>query len=72
MFNNAIECYNKVIQIHFERIQEWNNTFRGEKTPADCDNLLEKAAYNLAMIHNHLGNADIVKQLINDFLYVKA
>ena len=70
MFKNAIECYNKVIQIHYQRASIWNETFKEKKSPSEVDNVVEKAVCNLVMIHNHLGNVDIVKQLINDFMHV--
>jgi len=71
MYPDAIKCYDEAIKIHFERASIWNQAFNGQKQPAQCDNVFEKAVYNLTMIHNHLGNTDIAKQLINDFLYIK-
>ena len=71
MYSDAIKCYDEAIKIHFERASIWNQAFNGTKQPAQCDNVFEKAVYNLTMIHNHLGNTDIAKQLINDFMYIK-
>lgn len=70
MFSDAIECYNKAIRTHFQRISVWSKTFEDKQKPSDCDNVFEKAVYNLIMIHNHLGNTDMVKQLINDFMFI--
>jgi len=71
MFPDAIKCFDKAIKTHFQRASIWGSTFKGEKEPPSCDNVLQKSVYNLTMIHNHLGNTDIVKQLINDYLYIK-
>ena len=71
MYTDAINCFEQSMKIHFERASIWGKTFDGQRKPAACDNVLEKAVYNLTMIHNQLGNTDIVKQLINDFLYIK-
>ena len=71
MFKEAIDCYNKAMSTHLRRVSEFDKLFEGKKQPAECDNVFEKAVYNLTMIHNHLGNTDIVKELIGDFLYIK-
>lgn len=71
MFTDAINCFDQAIKIHGERASIWSKTFDGQRKPAGCDDVFEKAVYNLTMIHNQLGNTDIVKQLINDFLYIK-
>jgi len=71
MFQDAIKCFDKAIKTHFQRVSIFEGTFKGAKEAPSCDNVLQKAVYNLTMIHNHLGNTDIVKQLINDYLYIK-
>ena len=71
MFKEAIDCYHKAMNTHMQRISVFERTYGETKKPSDCDNVFEKAVYNLTMIHNHLGNTDIVKQLIGDFLYIK-
>lgn len=70
MFPDAIDCYNKAMRTHLQRLAVWSKTFEDKAKPSDCDNVFEKAVYNLIMIHNHLGNTDIVKQLINDFMVI--
>ena len=71
MFKEAIPLYNKVIQIHFERLCKWQTCLSEEEFNAkkgyQCDNIWRKAAYNLMIIHKHLGNHEIAKQIIHDY-----
>jgi hypothetical protein len=72
MFTEAIENYEKVITTYMERVAIIGKTFEKEdQKVSNIDNLLHSAVYNLIVIHKHLGNHEIVKQLINDFMYIK-
>jgi len=70
MFKEAIPLFEKVIQIHFERMSMWSKAL-GEAAEGlkenKCDNLWKKAAYNLVIVHKQIGNHEIAKQYINDF-----
>jgi hypothetical protein len=74
MFEEAIEYYEKCIQTYFDRVLTITSIFKeGEKKEEldTYDNLFCQSAYNLIMIHKHLGNHAIVKQLINDYMYIQ-
>jgi hypothetical protein len=74
MFEEAIEYYEKCMQTYVDRALTLNTIFKnGEKDDElkSNDNLFQQSAYNLIIIHKHLGNQSIVKQLINDFMFIQ-
>jgi hypothetical protein len=70
MLKEAIEYYEKSIEAYMDRSLTFGSMFKEGKTPK-VDNLFHQSVYNLVIIHKHLGNTEVVKQLINDFMYVE-
>jgi hypothetical protein len=71
MLEEAIKYYEKSMKAYMDRKMTWSSLFKDENKSPKLDDLFHQSAYNLIIIHKHIGNHEIVKQMINDFMYVE-